>query len=166
MPEVRQTARGAIVIDDRHAPLVITTFMGETDLSLGKWFEEMHTKIILNHGAKGRRVLSIADATLAVKPTPDMRRFWAELSDRATPTMKEATLATFLVVNSALLRGAITAISWMSPSLRDLESFATIDEAIREGSVRLARAMTPIPQLSVPYRLPEVGATARANFGA
>jgi hypothetical protein len=165
MPEVRQSARGAIVIDDRYAPLIITTFLGETDLVLGKWFEEAHKKIILNHGVQGRRVLSIADATLAVKPTPDMRRFWAELSDRTTPTMKEATLATFLVVSNPLIRGAITAISWMSPSLRDLESFATIDLAIREAFQRLARAGTPIVSLAEPYQLPDLAQKARAAFG-
>jgi hypothetical protein len=164
MPEIRQSTRGAIVIDDRYTPLIITTFFGETDLALGRWFEDVHKKLLLSHGAQGRRILSIADATMAVKPTPDMRRFWAELSDRSTPTMKEATLATFLVVNSALIRGAITAISWMSPSLRDLESFGTVDEAIREAFQRLARAGTPIVKLSVPYQLPELAHKARAAF--
>jgi hypothetical protein len=147
MPEIRQSAKGAVVVDDRYSPLIVTTFLGETDLTLGKWFEEVHRRLILSQGVQGRRVLSIIDATRSIRPTPDMRRFWAEMSERTTPSMKEATLATFLVVDNALLRGAITAISWMSPSLRDLESFANIEAAMNEAFQRLARAGTPVAKL-------------------
>jgi len=164
MPEVRQSTKGAVVVDDRYAPLIIVTFLGETDLTLAKWFEDVHRRIILSHGVQGRRILSIADATRSVKPTPELRRFWAEMSERTTPAMKEATLATFLVVNSALIRGAITAISWMSPSLRDLESFATIDVAMNEAFQRLARAGTPVQKLSSPYQLPELAQKVHAAF--
>jgi hypothetical protein len=166
MPDIRQNARGAVVIDDRYAPLIVATFMGETDLELGRWFVAANKKILLQHAAAGRRLVSICDATLATKPTPEMRRFWADFSNSTTQTMKDATLATFLVVNSPLLRGAITAIGWLSPALRDLESFSTIDDAVREGASRLARASTPIPPLTGPYQMPEVALEARSVLGA
>jgi hypothetical protein len=166
MPDLRQNSKGAVVIDDRYAPLIVASFMGETDLELGRWFVEANRKLLLQHAASGRRMLSICDATLATKPTPEMRRFWADFSNASTQTMKDATLATFIVVNSPLLRGAITAIGWLSPALRDLESFSTIDEAVRDGAARLARAGTPIPQLSGAYQLPELAVKARTALGA
>lgn len=165
MPEVRQTARGAIVIDDRYAPIVISTFLGETDLELGHWYADTHKKVLLAHAAHGRRIVSISDASAAVKPTPEMRKFWADLSNNATEGMRGANLATFLVVNSPILRGAITAIGWLSPSLRDLESFSTIDEALREAMVRLMKAGLPLPKMSGGYQLPELAQKARASFG-
>src|SRR6478735_439613 len=166
MPDLRKNAKGAVVIDDRYSPLVIATFMGETDLELGRWFADLNKKIVLQHAASGRRMVSICDATLATKPTPDMRRFWAEFSNSTTQTIKDATLATFLVMTSPLLRGAITAIGWLSPALRELESFSTLDEAVREAKVRLAHAGTPIAQLVGSYELPELGVKARSALGA
>lgn len=166
MGEVRRNARGAVVLDDRYAPLVITTFLGETDLELGQWFTEANKKIFVSQAALGRRVVSISDATYARKPSPEMRRFWAETSNNAGDSMKQASLATFIVVNSALLRGAITAIGWLSPALRDLESFANIDDAVREGLARLIKAGLPVPKLNGPYELPESGQKARSAFGA
>jgi len=164
MPEVRQNARGAIVIDDRYAPILITTFFGETNLELGKWFEEMNKKITLSQAAHGRRLISISDATAASKPSPEMRRFWADLSNNSSESMKNATLGTFIVIDNAVLRGAITAIGWLSPALRDLESFSTVDDAIREAMARLIKARLPLPQLAQPYQLPELAQAARTTF--
>jgi len=164
MPEIQRAHRGAVVIDDRYAPIIITTFLGETNLELGHWFAETHKKILLSHAALGRRVVTINDATWAQKPSPEMRRFWAEMADRSSESMKAATLATFLVVNSPLLRGAITAIGWLTPALRDLESYASVDDAIREGMARLLRADLPTPKLTGSYQLPETAQKARSAF--
>jgi len=162
MPEIQRAHRGAVVIDDRYSPIIITTFLGETNLELGHWFAEAHKKIILSHAALGRRVVTINDATWAQKPSPEMRRFWAGMAEQSSESMKGATLATFLVVNSPILRGAITAIGWLTPALRDLESYSSVDDAIREGVARLQRADLPTPQLGGVYQLPEAALKARA----
>lgn len=164
MSEVRRNARGAVILDDRYAPLVITTFLGETDLELGQWFTEAHKRLLVSHASLGRRIVSISDATLARKPSPEMRRFWAERTANSGDPMKGAALASFLVVSSPVLRGAITAIGWLNPALREIESFSTIDDAIRAALARLIQADLPVPKLSGPYQLPDTAQKARAAF--
>jgi len=69
---------------------------------------------------------------------------------------KRAMLGTFVVVQSAVLRGAMTAIGWLSEGARAIETFKTVEEAIAEAKRRLGGAgITVAPP--VPYRLPVSG---------
>src|SRR5690606_23599055 len=166
MAEVRRNARGAVILDDRYAPLIITTFLGDANLELGQWFMEANRRVLVSQAALGRRVISIVDATHARKPTPEMRKFWADMSNGDGDSVRNASLANFIVVNNSLIRGAITAIAWLSPTLRALESFATMEEALDQALLRLSKAGIAAPKLRTPYALPDGGQKARAAFGA
>jgi hypothetical protein len=158
MPDAKSFKTGAIVCDDRYGPLLVTTFIGVIDLEAARWFEEVHTRAILRQVALGRRVVSVNDSTQTGSPTPELRKFWSEMAERTSPTVLTAMLGTFVVLDSALMRGALTAISWLSPVLRDIESFATLPLALKAGTERLAAAGTPVPLSPTLYARPQLPA--------
>jgi hypothetical protein len=153
MSESKTFPTGRVVFDDRYAPLLIATFFGEMGLDSAEWFERTHTRALHRQIALGSKVVSISDATRSERPSPEVRRFWAENTQNSPPAVKAAMLGTFVVIDSAILRGAMTAIGWLSEEARAIEPFRTVDDAIAEAVRRLDGAGFSV---SVPrsYSLP------------
>jgi hypothetical protein len=59
------------------------------------------------------RVLCISDARLAVHDV-QQRRLLAAWSERISPMGKHVVIATIVVLDSVVLRGALTALNWLS----------------------------------------------------
>jgi hypothetical protein len=158
MPEFRAGSTGSVVIDDRYAPLIVATFVGEVDLPLGQWYEETSYRIILREAARGRRVVNIHDASRSTKAGPDMRKFWADMKRRTPPGVEAAVLANLLVITSAVMRGVITAVGWMNPEVAALKTFPSLDAALAEAGRLLVQAGTPFTLPAGGYNLPREGA--------
>jgi hypothetical protein len=158
MPEFRVGSVGSVVVDDRFAPLLISTFVGEVDLPLGQWFEDTIHKLILREAARGRRVINIHDASRSTRTSPDMRRFWADIEKRTPPIVEAAVLANMIVITSAVMRGVITAVGWLNPKVAALKTYPNLDAALAEGLRLLAQAGTAVVMPAGGYEAPRAPA--------
>jgi len=145
---------GSVVIDDRFAPLLVSTFVGEVDLPLGQWYEETSYRLILREAARGRRVVNIHDASRSTKASPEMRKFWADMKKRTPPGVDTAVLANVIVITSAVMRGVITAVGWMNPEVAALKTFPSLDAALTDALRTLAQAGTPVSLPAGGYQVP------------
>lgn len=156
MIKVGEFAKARIIFDARYSPLLITTFYGNCDLQAATWHSETQNQIILEAAKKGKRVISVADATHSDRPNPDARKYWADNMSTGSPVIQAATLATFVVVSSTVVRGALTAIGWLNPEIKKIETFATLPLAISAARSRFVRERLPMPNLEPDgYQLPQ-----------
>jgi hypothetical protein len=154
MPFVSQGLLGSVVVDDRYAPLVVTTFIGQVELAQGAWFERTIRTLIHEQYALGNRIVNIHDATQSSRTTAEMRKFWAEMSSRNEQLLDAKTLSNPIVVGSAMLRGAITAVGWLNPRVAKLEVFSTLGDAIAASVTLLKRSGSTIQLALGGYQLP------------
>lgn len=133
---------GAIAIDTRYLPLIVSCFVGDVTLPLGMWFEETTRNLVL--GLDGSRVINVHDATNTTRTSPEMRKFWADLSTRNSETLGAQTLHNFIVVTNPISRGVVTAISWLNPRVSQIQVFPNLKRAIVEAVHRLDAVGTPV----------------------
>jgi hypothetical protein len=154
MIERNEGPTGMIVFDSRYSPLIVVTFIGDLDLAQGRWFEETSLKVAQRESAKGRRLAMIHDATRSTRTSPEMRKFWTEMSKRAQPATNAATLASYIVVSNPVIRGVLTAISWVAPDVAKMETFANLDSAIGKATRVLEAAGISVTVPASGYELP------------
>lgn len=141
---LRQCDTGAAFIDARYAPLIVSCFVGDVDLAVGKWYEDNLAEVILGETAGGRRVVNVNDASRSIRTSPDMRKFWAEMSERNSEMMAERTLGNIIVVTNPLMRGVITAVSWLNPRVAKMQVLPSFERAVAEAVSRLSGAGYPV----------------------
>jgi hypothetical protein len=89
--------------------------------------------------------LTIADGRQANRPPATVRKLLAELSQDMSEEGHARFVASILVLESALVRGALTAIQWMSRRALRMESAASMPAAIARARTLLMRAGAPFP---------------------
>ncbi len=162
MVESIEGSAGAIVIDDRYSPLIVTSFMGDVDLQVGTWYEKTIQRIIERETLYGRRVVNVHDASRSTRTSPEMRKFWAEMSARNHATMDAKMLGNIVVITSPLMRGVLTAVGWLNPRVASLQVFASVDSAVTEALEILEAAGTPAAVPEGGYKLPTQSVTGLA----
>lgn len=70
--------------------------------------------------------------------SPTDRKYVAELTDRVPSAELERTVGAFVVIEGSMLRGALTALRWLSEKLMMVEPVASIDDALIAARARLA----------------------------
>lgn len=164
MVKVGQFSHARIVFDARYSPLLITTFFGKCDLEAAKWHTELMNQATLDAARRGQRVITISDATHSDRPSPDARKYWADNMSTGSAVVKAATLGTYVVFNSAVVRGALTAIGWLNPEVKKIETFGTLAEAINAANLRFKKERITAPSLDPKdYKLPQVDSPQAAG---
>jgi len=158
MPELKDGALGRVIIDDRYAPLIVSSFIGEVDLPLGEWYEETSHRLIRAQGKLGRRVVGIHDASQAGRSSPEMRKFWADMSRRAPKDIQSIVLSNLIVISSPMMRGVLTAVGWLNPEVAQLRIFPSLAAAIDDARQQLDKAGTPISLPAGGYQIPRLTA--------
>lgn len=64
----------------------------------------------------------------------------------ASQEIREGALGNYVVLSSALVRGALTAIGWINQEARRIETFATLREAIGQAVETLEANGQPVPK--------------------
>ncbi|APR87806.1 hypothetical protein A7982_13155 [Minicystis rosea] len=67
------------------------------------------------------------------------RKYVASLLETWPKHYMDRTVGSFVVVPNAIVRGVITALRWMAPKLVNVETVATIDDAVLAGKQALFR---------------------------
>jgi hypothetical protein len=157
-------ASGAVVIDDRYLPALITTFFGEVSLEAATWHGAQHQALVEAEGRRGHRVVTITDSSHTRPPPAEVRKYWGEMTKRLPPAVKEATLVAFVVIKSPVIRGVMTALGWLNPELRSVEVYDTMETALDAARQRLKAANQEPPPAVGPYELPPECQTTVAKW--
>lgn len=149
----RQKKDMLIAFDERQAPVFITTFEGTLDLESVAWHDEVSSKAFLTAIGSGRRIVHIVDARRVNVPNAQLRRHWATRIQQSVGTL-ETMLGNFVVIDSPVLRGVLTAIDWLCNEARRIEYFSTLSDAVAVANLRLAAAgLAPVAVDAVNYRI-------------
>jgi hypothetical protein len=125
-----------ITINTDHYPFVLSSYRGDSfpEPMLVAMFEKT-AKIAEKAIADGSHhvVLTLGGANMNAA----QRKIVADLLVDFPAEYMERAVGSFVIVPSALVRGAMTALRWIAPKLVMVESVASIEEAVRQGAARL-----------------------------
>lgn len=151
-PKRSTNSRGTIAsITDRHLPVLVTTFRGELDLEAVRQHDEVATVIIAKALEQRRPVVYVVDARGISMPSAMVRRYWATQVNESRAVL-DAMLGTFIVLDNTIVRGALTAILWMTDAGKRLSYVPTFDVALERANVLLAEHGHPPVDISVGQR--------------
>lgn len=122
------------VNDERHHPVLVTTWSGETTLGDVDAYNAWMDLQLQRAQAGGYRLALISDALAVTKTPPEVRRAF---SARAIP--KDTVAGTWVVSASAFMRGVMAALRWVNPAMADVHMVATLDEALAQAKATLAK---------------------------
>ena len=100
-----------------------------------RWNEE-----VIERGRKEQGYLMITDADRAARPPPEVRRLVAQLTDEIPDDAKELSMGGYLVITSALVRGAVTALQWMTREKWITTQVGSMADAIHRAFIDLDKA--------------------------
>lgn len=130
--------RGSVVVDDRHLPLLICTWTGVPNESVLRGYFGQLATTMARAREQGQRVVMVTDARNTGRPPPTVRRVFSELYVRHLERFSDVQLTpNYVAFDSALLRGTITAINWISNNSLDIESTRELRTALEAGLGRL-----------------------------
>lgn len=113
------------VVDTRYLPLVVTTWFGSPSLSLVEAYDRWLRQFVERSLVCERKVVLLDDASRAERPVPQVRGRLAQL-DCPAPVI----VARVIVVQTPAIRGAVTALSWITG--RTLRTVETIEDGVQE----------------------------------
>lgn len=111
----------SVEIDDQRFPLVLVRYTrSHSDASWQAYLETMSRFV-----SRGVPYVTLTDARAVPAPSARQRRMASDVIAREEARTKRFVVANAVVVDSALLRGALTAVHWVAPPPVPLDSFAT-----------------------------------------
>ena len=131
----------AFFYDDSRLPLFVVRSDGEaTDAEFDAYLA--HMSRILTRAA---RYAVLFDARGAARPTPRQRQKQADWMKQHASSLRQHNVGIAFVIESAIVRGALTAILWLSPMAAPHKVVATPEQAERWLSELLAAEGLKIP---------------------
>lgn len=140
-----------VIIDRRHDPVIVTTWMAAGTIGIAEQYVPWMQALIAEGREHGKRFVMISDARSPDRPDPVARRRFAEVENPP-----DVILASIVVVRSAAVRGALTAIRWMMRNAIDFECVADLAGGFELGRQRLREHGLAWPDSLTPasYRVP------------
>lgn len=140
--DAQSRSRTIAAVTDRHLPLLLTTFRGELTLEAVQRHSEHVTELIQQQLARRCPIAYVVDARGLSMPSAMIRRYWADQVNKSSSTLA-ALLGTFIVVDNTFLRGALTAIAWMTDAAKSLEYSPSLEDAVERANARLVERGHP-----------------------
>jgi hypothetical protein len=131
-----------IASEARWFPVIVVSFRGPyTRAIIDDYFVEQ-TRISKRAVRDDTYLVSVARSDDA--PDAQARRWIAEATQAMPDELRKRTLRSYCIVDSALQRGVVTAMSWLFKDMAELEAVATEDEAVAALTKLLAsRGIAP-----------------------
>jgi hypothetical protein len=145
-----------IVVDEGHWPVVFSTWIGEpNDLVVKRYFEKHRTLLARAREAKSGFVI-VNDTKHTGRPSGKVRRLIADETNGLPADATALTLGTVIVVESAIIRAIVTALTWILPSMKDSVVAGDLGAGIQRALLMLdERRIARPPDLSpTKYRRP------------
>jgi hypothetical protein len=136
-----------IVLDTEHWPVVFATWFGEpNEAAVSRYFAKSEELFARARRARQKFVL-VTDAASAERPSAKVRKLIADKTNQQPSDAPELTAGSIIVVENTLIRGVVTALTWILPRLSDSEIVSGIDIAISRAlelldGQRIARPAT------------------------
>ena len=131
-----------VVIDASYLPVIIRTYSGVTTEKIvrecTKWLNDRLSKL-----PRQQKVVVISDARAVTATDPKVRKVVAEESKKLELQMRAHNVDTIVILNSAVLRGAIKAVGWIT-TLK-LMPAKDLEEAFRIAGESLASVGQMLP---------------------
>ena len=137
-----------LVADARYFPLIISTFTGATTEKIMCRYFAWNNAQAERADRENTKFITLSDARLAKRPDATVRKTIAELSDEAPAALHERHLPSVLVLESAIVRGALTAIQWMSRN-----EFKTLSAPTMAAGFERVLASLAAERISIPSGL-------------
>ena len=120
-----------IVLDTQYWPVIITTWFGEAnEAAITRFFVENDARVFARAQRERTPVVLISDAAHAERPSAKVRKVLADKTSSQSKDVEDLTLGSIIVVENALIRGAVTAMSWILPRMKDMIVVGDIATAI------------------------------------
>ena len=82
-------------------------------------------------GAPTRHALIVDTTTIETIPDATLRRRMKEFEDSRRPIIREKNIGSAIVLSNSLVRGAFTALRWISPQPAPNKAFSNVRDAAR-----------------------------------
>jgi len=149
-------ATSAMIGDDSVPSLLIITVFGSPSEAVLRAYFAWSNKVVAAWRIKGMRYVALLDATDGQRPAARVRSVVSELVDEIRTRNPDVEVATVLVTESALVRGALTAIGWLSRSSWRPQPVRTCADGLRLAKQILIDVGIEPPTLDPDsYRRPE-----------
>jgi len=123
------------IFDDRRWPIVVFTL---PEIALDEPAFAEHSRRVLAYFERRENFAFVVDARHAPPMAATQRRTLANLLDRCVLEYPNVRNYTAIIVASAVQRGIVKALTWLSRQPGPAEVFASLDEGIAWCSTRLA----------------------------
>lgn len=145
-----------VVFDNRYFPILMTAWYGEPTMQLSQRYFETRQQIFFSRGERdGGKGIIAADLSRMKAPPATIRRYMGEQG-------KAQDVSPFfdgycIVVSNALLRGVVTALTWITGKSDDVRGyFPHIGEAMNKAAILLREQGNVDPSVDfLEYQIPE-----------
>jgi hypothetical protein len=136
----------SLVVDDSRGALYVATWFGApSDRLVSSYFDWFEGAVGKHLRSKSPFVL-ITDALDSARPTPGARKLIAERTD-ALPSFGDVNVGNYVVLSNPLIRGALTAMQWISSKPWTSVMVGSMKEALGRALGDLERAGAQRPAL-------------------
>lgn len=148
----------AIVADDRYFPVLWLTWWGESNEALVHGYFEWHAEQLRRAQVENTKLVVVTDGRNAKRPPPTVRRLIGELTTELGPAAEQLSVATLLVLDNPVVRGAATAITWLTNRDFKFQAVPDLRVAMRLAQDKLRKAGIAPPAIDVedcvPHSMP------------
>ena len=128
-PEVSpQPAGVGIEFDVSLWPLVLVSMPATLQVDDIVYLQESYEHVF---AAPTRHALVVDTTTLVSIPDATLRRRMKEFEDSRRPIIRERNIGSAIVLSNSLVRGAFTALRWISPQPAPNKAFSNVRDAAR-----------------------------------
>ena len=128
-PEIgAQPADVGIEFDVSLWPLVLVTMPAAIELQDIEYLQQSYESVF---AAPTRHALIVDTTTIESIPDATLRRRMKEFEDGRRPIIREKNIGSAIVLSNSLVRGAFTALRWISPQPAPNKAFSNVRDAAR-----------------------------------
>jgi hypothetical protein len=122
-------------------PIVVSHWAKDVDIAeINDYFDQLDVVIDRAVAQKQRYVsISVGGSNLSAA----LRKVVAERSSKIPPERAVYNVASYVVLESAILRGTLTALKWISSNMENVYPVATVEEGLRRGRAALLDSPRP-----------------------
>jgi len=144
--EVLADGEDALLVDDSHGAIYIATWFGTASEGMVRGYFDWFDGVVASHLRDRAPFVLITDALDAGRPSPSARKLIVKRTE-AMPEFSSVNVGNYVVVGNALVRGALTAMQWISRRQWTSVNVGSMREALRRGLDDLRRAGAPTPSI-------------------
>ena len=145
-----------VIVDIQYWPVVFATWFGEATEAVVRQHLAVTEKLLARARTQHERYLSISDAAFSERPNAKVRKALADQMKTRAKDVKELEIANLVIIENALIRSVMTALTWLAPQMIEVEIVGDLGSAIERALHLLDRERIAHPRgLSVAqYRRP------------